>query len=260
MGDGRWRQLYESDLLSVYGLLLLPCAFLLHLALSPRARARPAAGGDARFVTLYALGFGVATCLDPLATGPLLRRLAPGGPAATAVPLLFVLLGDFRVFLLAFHLSDPARRLGRSAALAAAWTPAVALSGWGAFQGLRAVSPALPDQALWLCHELAFLALALVLRGRVLPRRCAQGPLREFLRAALLYAIGYYALWAAADALILGAGLDAGWLLRALPNQLYYGLWVPFVYFAFFRPSAGRLGRDPRLAPQAPAAKQGRAQ
>jgi hypothetical protein len=43
----------------------------------------------------------------------------------------------------------------------------------------------------------------------------------------------YYALWAAADVLIL-AGVDAGWLLRCVPNQLYYGFTVPFVWWRFF--------------------------
>jgi len=32
--------------------------------------------------------------------------------------------------------------------------------------------------------------------------------------------------------------LDAGWLLRALPNQLYYAFWVPFVWLTW--QSAGR--------------------
>jgi hypothetical protein len=40
----------------------------------------------------------------------------------------------------------------------------------------------------------------------------------------------YYALWATADLLIRYGGIDAGWLLRALPNQLYYAFWIPFAY------------------------------
>ena len=57
----------------------------------------------------------------------------------------------------------------------------------------------------------------------------------HFLQGALSYVAVYYGLWAAADALILLGGLDAGWLLRALPNQLYYAFWVPFVFFTFLR-------------------------
>jgi hypothetical protein len=43
------------------------------------------------------------------------------------------------------------------------------------------------------------------------------------------FVVVYYGLWATSDLLILG-GLDAGWLLRAVPNQLYYAVWIPFVY------------------------------
>ncbi|MEN8159516.1 MAG: hypothetical protein ABFS41_05515, partial [Myxococcota bacterium] len=70
----------------------------------------------------------------------------------------------------------------------------------------------------------AFLVLAVVLA-----RRRPKG----FARAVLAYAAVYYALWAACDVLIL-AGVDAGWLVRCLPNQLYYGLTVPFVWWRFF--------------------------
>ncbi len=61
-------------------------------------------------------------------------------------------------------------------------------------------------------------------------------PAAPFTRAVLAYAAVYYALWAACDILIL-AGIDAGWLLRCLPNQLYYGLTVPYVWWRFFAPS-----------------------
>jgi hypothetical protein len=60
----------------------------------------------------------------------------------------------------------------------------------------------------------------------------------------LAFAATYYALWAFADALIL-AGFDAGWALRMLPNQLYYALSVPFVFFAYF-PGGSRAAADRR--------------
>jgi len=70
----------------------------------------------------------------------------------------------------------------------------------------------------------------------VVPARVpASAPaLLAFLRAVLLYVSAYYGLWALADLMIQVAGLDAGWLLRIVPNQLYYELWVPFVFFTFF--------------------------
>jgi hypothetical protein len=49
-------------------------------------------------------------------------------------------------------------------------------------------------------------------------------------RRALLFAVAYYGLWASSDVLIL-LGVDHAWLLRAVPNQLYYAFWTPFVWF-----------------------------
>jgi hypothetical protein len=98
---------------------------------------------------------------------------------------------------------------------------------------------------LWLVYELGFVALALVLRRRIDGGLAAGASERDrrLLRALLLYAAGYYALWASADALIL-AGFDAGWGLRILPNQLYYAFTVPFVYFSYFGWPSGRAGGD----------------
>ena len=44
----------------------------------------------------------------------------------------------------------------------------------------------------------------------------------------------YYAGWLFADLLIQIGGFDFGWLIRVIPNQLYYAFWVPVVFFAFF--------------------------
>jgi hypothetical protein len=120
--------------------------------------------------------------------------------------------------------AEPApRRAAARAALAASAVPAL--------DGL-AIALGAGGQGLWLVHELAFLALALWLRQRLVPAR-APAPWRGPLRAATGYAAAYYALWALCDALLLGAELDAAWGLRILPNQLYYAFWVPFVFAAF---------------------------
>ena len=59
------------------------------------------------------------------------------------------------------------------------------------------------------------------------------GPLRRL----LVYVAVYYGLWAASDELILYGGLDAGWGLRVLPNQLYYSFWIPVVTATLSRQS-----------------------
>lgn len=235
--DERWRLLYQSDLQSVYALLVVPALFLVWLAI--RGRRRVGEGRDARFVLAYAVVFGIETLLDPISTGPAVEWLDLGFDATSALMVCFVLIGDFRVFLLVFHGTDPRRRLARSLGVAALWTLVVPLFAFSLNAGLERLRPELTGQRLWLIYELSFLALALVLRARVLPRRGAEPAALRFARLALGYVAAYYALWALSDALILLLGRDEGWLLRAVPNQLYYSFWIPFVFFAY--PATGQV-------------------
>jgi hypothetical protein len=238
-----WRAFYESDLQALWSLIVAPALFLVWALFAGRRRAAALGDREARFVWGWSVAFAIETIVDPLATGPASEGL--GAQARQAVMLVFVLLGDFRVFVLTFRLASPGRGLGASLAEAAAWTLVVPIAAGSLDAAARWLHPELPDQALWLVYELGFVALALFLRQVVVPRRTAGGPAPlaaahgRFLRAALLYVSAYYALWALADVLIL-AGSDAGWLLRALPNQLYYAWWVPFVFFAYLRARAPR--------------------
>ena len=97
------------------------------------------------------------------------------------------------------------------------------------------LAPDPTGQRLWLIHELLFTGVALWLRTRWLPAR-VQDPVRlRFLRRVCSYVILYYALWAGCDALWMTTSLDAAWLLRAIPNQLYYAFFVPFAWLAWTR-------------------------
>lgn len=227
-----WQDAYASPLQSVWGLTVGPALFLLWMVCAPcplRLGADPAARG---FVRAWAAVFALVAIADATL------------PALAGVPmLLFVLLGDFRVFLLVEAVSRPQRPLRRHLLVAAAWTavvPAItavvypALLAWrGPLPGplLTVLADAATSQALWLCYELAFAVLAVLLRGLVVPRR--RPPACRYLRAVLGWVVAYYLLWAAADVLIL-VGDDRGWLLRMVPNQLYYGLFVPVAYGLFF--------------------------
>lgn len=233
-----WHAFYRSDLQGLYALLVVPALFLLLLLLGglrfPGPGAEPRAAG---FLRIWALVFLVETMLDPIVTGPALRRLAlpPGWLADNAV-LPFVLLGDFRVFALMEVVAVPERPRRAALARAAAWTLIVPLAAGVLHRALVARWGPLPPASLWLVYELLFLALAAFLGARWVPARVARPAGRAYLRAVLTYVGGYYALWAAADALILGVGADWAWGLRAVPNQLYYGLFVPFCYLVFFAP------------------------
>jgi hypothetical protein len=232
---GSWEGFYQGELQSLWGLLPAPALFLAYAALRGRARAAASGRPDADVVLAYSLVFAVETLLDPALNGPLARGLGLGEWARTGVMLLFVLLGDFRVFALVFLLAEDRSHALLRAAICTAIVPALA----GAFHfGIAPrLFPGLPEQALWLVYELLFTGVALGLRSRVVPFLTPAEPAghRRFLRGALLYAATYYALWALSDLLIL-SGVDAGWALRVLPNQLYYAFWVPFVFFGFTAP------------------------
>ena len=222
--------IYRSEWQGVWALLPVPALFLAWALTAGRGKA--AAGGDARFVWRYAVCFAALTLLDPVAGGPLSRWLGLPAGVVTGIAFGFVLLGDFRVFALVFGLADSRRGY---LARAAAFSLIVPLLDLVLFFGLlRTAWPAAPGPWMWLIHELAFVALALWLRGSRLPALASPEPAghRAYLRRALAYAASYYALWAAADVLIL-AGVEAGWGLRIVPNQLYYAFWVPFAFFSF---------------------------
>lgn len=228
-----WRAFYESDLQGLWGLVAAPALFLAWRLARGRPRAAGAYPKAARFVDAFALVFAVETLLDPLATGPLARSL--GGAGGTALGLAFVLLGDFRVLLLVSYLAGARCALGPALREAALLTPVVPLAAFGAERALAATVGPLPGQALWLLHETAFLGMVAFLRRRVVAARAAGAPpaLQAYLRAVTAYVAAYYALWALADVAIL-AGVEAGWGLRVVPNQLYYALFVPFAFARFF--------------------------
>jgi hypothetical protein len=227
-------ELYKSDLQSVYALLVVPLVFLAWLLFSPRARAA-AQGSEAwqRFLYAYSVFFSLETMLDPIATGPLVRWLGAGDTGlGTGILLTFVLLGDFRVYLLLFRLGRMDRPFANVLLEAAAWTFLVPVVAFAVDSALHAAKPDLPEQSIWLVYELAFLSVALWLRSGGIARLfpSLDGATKNGLEAVATYAAVYYALWASADVVILVLGLDAGWALRMLPNQLYYAFYLPFVW------------------------------
>jgi len=143
---------------------------------------------------------------------------------ATAVPLTFVLLGDFRFFLLVTA-ATPDGGLAlrpRDVALAAGWTVVVPLFS----QVVMAALPAewrSPRTLFWI-YEVAFCVLT-VAAIRRLPRVRAA----PWLQRLCGFVLVYYGLWAAADSVLLATGADAGFALRVVPNVLYYGGFIAAV-------------------------------
>ena len=231
-----WHVFYASDLQSLWALLVVPFAFLVYRAVGALGTRATDAGprpASARFLEAYTLVFAIETMLDPVVGGPIARALGlADGAGGTIVVFAFVLLGDLRVFALLFGLGAARGGDGASGWLrrAALYTLVVPIATGVVYGSARALEPELPGQVMWLVYELSFLAMTgwLALR-EVGPAARGDAGCEAVLRSCLGYVAAYYALWATCDVLIL-AGVDEGWALRSVPNQLYYGLWVPFVW------------------------------
>lgn len=240
-----WHDAYYSELQSLYSLLVVPFAFLVWRLAAPTDTSRAVVPKAARLVAATTLVFAFETMLDPIATGPLLRSEALRDTlAATLVPFLFVYLGDLRVLFVALAVAEPESPFGRTLGRAGAATAIVPIATGILYAALRWLWPAADGQWLWMIYEAGFLGVC-VFGGRVwLPRRGVEiGAGRAFLGSLFGYSAAYYALWLAADVLIVLCGLDLGWAIRMLPNQLYYALWTPFVYARFFSAEATNAPR-----------------
>jgi hypothetical protein len=230
MSATTWQAFYNAGWQFPFAVMVLPFAFVLY-----RAIAREPRGGGfapAPFMSMWTTLFVLVALLDPLATGPLAKWL-DSDFASQALGLAFVLLGDFRVYWLVLRVRTPDQTSWR-AALEAAALCAIA----PALAGLARLTAG-PEQAMWLTHELASLGLVFALARFALPSELTHARQAAFVRSVLGFVAAYYGLWAAADVLIL-AGIDAGWLVRLAPNQLYYGFFAPFVWWRFFGASSAQ--------------------
>ena len=189
-----------------------------------------ALSGPALSVTVrrYCIALATISLLDAWSTTNDVPGIGPlTGAAASFVPLAFVLIGDFRFFLFI----ESAKPDGTLAASAGAWMRA---SAWtllvpSASQlGVLALGSN-ESRLHFFIYESLFVVLSIGLARVYLPRR-SHAP--QWTRRVTRFVIAYYALWAAADAIILTTGADAGFLLRVLPNVLYYGGLVPAIAWA----------------------------
>jgi hypothetical protein len=159
------------------------------------------AASDAWLTSTHVFGFGKLT-----------------GGLASAVPLFFILAGDFR-FLLLLGVADSRGTLRPSARrilAAAGLTCIVPLFS-------QAVVAMLPEtlagsRVLFLVYEVAFMLLTAGLMRWHPGARSA-----PWLAPVCRFVVLYYGLWALADAILLLTGSDFGFLLRVVPNLLYYG-------------------------------------
>lgn len=205
---------YQSPLQHPW-LLFAACALGGVAALRGSARVHPS-------VRRYAALLVGLAALDAWLTSnhiPLVGTLP--GALATVIPVAFVILGDLRYLLLAELMSDAGtlRVTARGVGRAVAWAFVVPVL---AQLMVRFVWHSDAGRVLFLTYEALFFALILVRRPYV--RRSLQGAVARRWHARLdALALAWYGTWITADVLILGLGLDVGYLARVLPNVLYYG-------------------------------------
>ncbi|MCA9581790.1 MAG: hypothetical protein KC416_08335 [Myxococcales bacterium] len=175
--------------------------------------------GVHRSVRIAAVVLVVLSFLDAWLTTsdvPGLGRLGP--PFATVVPLFFVLAGDFRYLLLRETVGRDGRIrvTGRGTLRALLWTFVVPVLS----QVVLALVGNDRPRVLFLVYEIGFFLLVL---GRM--RWSPVGPTRSksWVRALDGVALAWYGTWITADIVILGLDADIGFLLRVVPNALYYG-------------------------------------
>lgn len=193
--------------------------FLLWVAVAAALAYCRSRGAIPSSVRRYCVALGGLSLLDAWLTSAHIYGIGNlEGIAASAVPLFFVLAGDFRFLLLAVA-GGTGGRLAidpRGLLVAAALTALVPITTQVV---LRLLPESLNEaRVMFFIYEVLFVLLTLALlrfnenvRGNAWVSRIAR------------YVIVYYSLWATADVFILATGADVGYLLRVIPNVLYYG-------------------------------------
>jgi hypothetical protein len=186
------------------------------------------------FLTAFAALFAVEILADATATGAWSPLALLHSSLETPVAILFVILGDLRFFLLVTRFARAPLPGPRDATPAAAWASAIGLSLLvpvvSTALGRTAFAGASDPRVTFLVYEALFVALAIALRFAILPRRLAgaPAPVRAWILRLASFELAQYALWVAADVVLLATKSDAGFALRLVPNALYYAAFLPF--------------------------------
>lgn len=181
-----------------------------------------------RWLWLYAAAFTLEILADATVTGAW-TPIRPSSPLAESLAIFFVILGDFRYFVLAEHLTRPRDARARMIARALGISLVVPVAS-----GLMSkVVPAMGVDArvLFLVYELMLFTLVLGLHFGVYARRREAPPANAWLAKVSGFVLVQYAGWALADVVIL-AGYEVGYVFRIVPNVMYYAFFVPFVWFS----------------------------
>jgi len=173
------------------------------------------------FLKNWLIFFGIEIFLDALCTG----AWSPVPPEITSsVGIVFVILGDWRLFALIERYVKPRHWIPRSIALALVVPIAQAIA-------IKAAPSLFEKQRyIYLVYEVFFVMFAGALRFVVLPARLGNvsPAIRRWIYSILGWSLVQYALWATSDVIILAGG-EWALLLRLVPNTMYYAGFLLFV-------------------------------
>lgn len=233
-----YKDIYDASWTTPLPAIVAPCILLLYLLFFSHllkafletfsGDANDLSYKRAKIMRLWLYFFLVETILDATfgSLSALLSTLFPWLPS-TGIVIAFVVLGDFRVYFVVMLFKVPSLWLAIVLALLLC-LPGPTSAAYFMFTGSYA------SQTTWLAHESVSIGVIFLLILFVLPSLPSRTS--YFLRPLLLLFLLHYFLWAASDLLILNK-LLIGWLLRLVPNFLYYNVTIPLVYLLYFRSS-----------------------
>ncbi len=174
------------------------------------------------FLRTWGLVFAALIAVDATFAGPF-SPLRQDGLAASLVGVAFVIVGDFRYFLIVEGSRPRRRSFGVVVGIAIGLAFVVPL----VLQAVR-LSPVAPTdlRKVYLIYEVCFVLL-LLLYGLVLGRAS-----NAFERGLLRFELTQYLAWASVDVLMLVTHKDVLHAVRIMPNILYYVAFVPYALHA----------------------------
>jgi mono/diheme cytochrome c family protein len=214
-----FKTLYDSPVAAT----VLPCAVALVVLVVAQRKSF--------FARVYGTVFAIAIALDAYLNGPW-TFVKPNTAWATAVGVTFVIVGDFRYFVVLEEATTHAFKLLR----AVAWAFVVPVAS----QIVRWKMPHIADddRATFLLYEVFFFALAAGMRIFFVPKTANKALAMRATRFELLQ----YGLWIAADVGLTltvdgsAAGgtsraqiADGFYVVRLAANLLYYVAFVPYM-------------------------------
>ena len=182
----------------------------------------------ARLPFLY--GFLIVFLVTILADATVTGGWSPvpvGSSAYTVFSVLFIILGDLRYFLLAERVTRPSEPFLRTLTFSLPVSLIMPVS-----TGLMTRTiPGMDDtRVLYIVYESAMAVLVLLLDRYRFRSRAVDEDVRRWVHEVSLLFASLYAGWAACDVLIL-CGVEAGHLLRVVPNVLYYAAFLIVVFW-----------------------------